>query len=371
MHVCPLPNPGLPPPPHVGGPVSLGAPTVLIGGMPAARMGDMVVCAGPPDTVMMGCPTVLIGEAGSGGGAGGGDGGGSGGGGQGKGGSAKQGKGSLARALRAARVPVTAFRFETDTSSACSAFGMKMSTMGGEPGQEPAAGHWVEFQFVDKAGLPVGGPHFEFEGSDGTKERGVVQSDGLVRREGIPSGNCTVRLFSLADAAWSKEEARTGDTVTLSAKVEGFPDGTAAKMTIKERNLSGADKVVDTLDAKVRGGKVEVDWDYPSADESEPASNAGGAAPAGFSRPEYFFTVEIEDCTTASGMLFFKDWLEIDLKDGQDQPIADEEYRLVLPSGEVRKGTLDRNGHARIEDVPPGRARIEIARFPHAQLVTG
>jgi uncharacterized Zn-binding protein involved in type VI secretion len=58
MHVCPMVTGVVP---HVGGPISLGSATVLIGGQPAARMGDLVVCTGPPDTVMNGCPTVLIG----------------------------------------------------------------------------------------------------------------------------------------------------------------------------------------------------------------------------------------------------------------------------------------------------------------------
>jgi uncharacterized Zn-binding protein involved in type VI secretion len=50
------------PKPHVGGPISTpGAPTVLIGGLPAARVGDMAVCVGPPDAIAMGSPTVLIG----------------------------------------------------------------------------------------------------------------------------------------------------------------------------------------------------------------------------------------------------------------------------------------------------------------------
>jgi uncharacterized Zn-binding protein involved in type VI secretion len=48
--------------PHVGGPVlPPGCPTVLIGGMPAARVGDMLVCVGPPDVIAMGSFTVLIG----------------------------------------------------------------------------------------------------------------------------------------------------------------------------------------------------------------------------------------------------------------------------------------------------------------------
>ena len=63
MHVCPMLTPGLPPIPHVGGPVTgPGCPTVLIGGMPAAVVGDICVCVGPPDLIAMGSTTVLIGN---------------------------------------------------------------------------------------------------------------------------------------------------------------------------------------------------------------------------------------------------------------------------------------------------------------------
>jgi uncharacterized Zn-binding protein involved in type VI secretion len=58
MHVCPMVT-GLVP--HVGGPIAMGSATVLIGGQPAARQGDLATCVGPPDTIALGCPTVLIG----------------------------------------------------------------------------------------------------------------------------------------------------------------------------------------------------------------------------------------------------------------------------------------------------------------------
>jgi uncharacterized Zn-binding protein involved in type VI secretion len=101
LHTCPMVNPG--PVPHVGGPILKGEPTVLIGKKPAARVSDPATCTGPPDTIAMGslsvfigkmpaarlgdatahggvitvgCPTVLIGDAGVGGGASGGTGGG-------------------------------------------------------------------------------------------------------------------------------------------------------------------------------------------------------------------------------------------------------------------------------------------------------
>ena len=62
MHVCPMQTPGQPPIPHVGGPIiSPGVPTVLIGKLPAAVLGDSLVCVGPPDSIIKGSATVMIG----------------------------------------------------------------------------------------------------------------------------------------------------------------------------------------------------------------------------------------------------------------------------------------------------------------------
>ena len=58
VHVCPLFDG---PKPHVGGTVALGSMTVTIGGLPAARQGDMVVEAGAPNSIAAGAPTVTIG----------------------------------------------------------------------------------------------------------------------------------------------------------------------------------------------------------------------------------------------------------------------------------------------------------------------
>jgi uncharacterized Zn-binding protein involved in type VI secretion len=62
LHVCPMMTPGVPPIPHVGGPVlGPGVPTVLIGALPAAVLGDEALCIGPPDVLIAGSTTVLIG----------------------------------------------------------------------------------------------------------------------------------------------------------------------------------------------------------------------------------------------------------------------------------------------------------------------
>lgn len=58
LHVCPMVTGVVP---HVGGPIILGCPTVLIGSQPAARVGDLATCVGPVDSIVKGSATVLIG----------------------------------------------------------------------------------------------------------------------------------------------------------------------------------------------------------------------------------------------------------------------------------------------------------------------
>ncbi len=59
MHVCPMVTVLVP---HVGGPIIPPCcPTVLIGSLPAARVGDLATCVGPPDVIVLGSFTVLIG----------------------------------------------------------------------------------------------------------------------------------------------------------------------------------------------------------------------------------------------------------------------------------------------------------------------
>ncbi|MCC5853847.1 MAG: PAAR domain-containing protein [Alkalimonas sp.] len=57
MHLCPKVTSKVP---HVGGPVVQGSPNVFFGNIPAARVGDKLVCVGPPDTISQGSSSVLI-----------------------------------------------------------------------------------------------------------------------------------------------------------------------------------------------------------------------------------------------------------------------------------------------------------------------
>lgn len=61
MHTCPMVTPGVPPVPHVGGPINPPtSPNVLTVMLPQARVGDKAFCVGPPDTLVKCSMTVMV-----------------------------------------------------------------------------------------------------------------------------------------------------------------------------------------------------------------------------------------------------------------------------------------------------------------------
>lgn len=312
---CPMVNPAPTPTPHGTGPIVTGCMTVFIGGMPAATVGDMTACAGPPGTIAVGCPTVLIGTGGGGGGGGAG--------------------GGAAQAANAGGI----------------------SALVGEPGPQSEGPHWFDCQFVDSAGLPVTEVPYQLSGPEGSHAKGVLTGDGRIRRGGLPAGgDFTVRLMTVCNARWSRQSARMGDTVTLSADTTGFENGTEATFRIFERDMHGGDAPVDELTGRVRGGQIKVDWMY----DFDPEQDASDPDRQNYSYPDYYFFAHVGEQKARSGLLQYQDWIEIKLVDHAQRPVPHKKYNLHLPSGEIRKGTLDGNGYKKEENIPPGNCRVKF-----------
>lgn len=335
MHVCPMATPGTPPIPHVGMPIaSPGAPTVLIGGMPAATIGSIAPCAGPPDSIIVGCPTVILGAGGAGSASGGGGGG---------------GGGAAANA-----------------SAATALFDNNESVTKEE--------HWIEIEFVDKAGLPVSGIPYRLTDPDGNESEGELRLDGTIRRDALESeGEATVVLLNVFDAEWSREQTDVGDVVTMSARAEGFEDGTDALFQVFKRDIHGPDVVVAEVEAKVSGEKVEANWDYNGPEYRDvtvpPEGEETSQDPAEpYSGPDFYFDVIVGPCTATSGALLQMDIIEIEVLDENDEPLAGEEYILYAANGEVRKGTLDGSGKATEKDLPPGYNKLKLPGLPDLEV---
>ena len=67
-----------------------------------------------------------------------------------------------------------------------------------------------------------------------------------------------------------------------------------------------------------------------------------------------------------SGLLEFKDWIEIELIDSNGSPIVNAKYDILLPDGSELSGNLNSEGKAYIEDIPPGKFWINYPDYKDA-----
>jgi hypothetical protein len=279
----------------------------MIAKMMAARVGDMCTCTGPPDTITMGCNTVMIGEGSAGGGGAG------------------------------------------QSGSGTGATGTSTST-------DQIESHRIDVKFVDKGGKPISGVRYKLKDPDGNEATGTLA--GRIKQSCVSEGQYEVSLAAIKKAEWSSRKAKQGETVKMGAEVVGFESDAKATIQVFKRDANRADRPVDTVsDVAVSGDKVEADWKFEYR-EGEDDPRLGHEDTGRYSYPSFYFTVTIDEVKASSGTLRITDDLEIELKDDRGEAIANEEYVVYLASGEVRKGKLDSNGKATEKDVPPTRNQV-------------
>lgn len=328
-HIIMVPSPGGPVPtpiphPYSGILNSNLSTSVKIMGQPAAMQGSKsqnmpphIPCGPgpfqkPPSNmgeVMMGSPNVMIGDGGGGGGGGSGGGG---------------------------------------------------STQAETSAGELVVGHQLNVKFVDKGGNPITGVKYEVKSPDNKKFDGVLA--GEVKKTVEKEGSYEIALQAVTSAKWSKDKARSGEKVKMLVETAGIDDGAKAEISVWLRDGNRADKKIFTAgDLAVKGGKIESEWTYEYEEEDDKESEK--KVMKGYSSPQFYFTVKVNDINARSGMLFYKDFVEIELRHPDGKAAKDEPYLLFLANGEVRKGKLDSKGYAREEKIPPGRCSL---KFPEA-----
>lgn len=177
--------------------------------------------------------------------------------------------------------------------------------------------------------------------------------------------------IEITNAKWDKKEARRGDILKLTADVRGVADGTEGEIEIWEFDSDGGHDFITKFPVLVKNKKVELEWEYeyhedtdeiPTEDELKKYGNK-------YNPPEYFFRVKVGEMAVDSGLLEFKDWIEIELRDQDNkESFPDEDYILVLPDGKERRGKLNDKGYAKEKDIPPGRCEIEFPNLKGVRL---
>jgi hypothetical protein len=213
-----------------------------------------------------------------------------------------------------------------------------------------------------------------------TKLGDMVYFDVKLPKNGLSGTSnlvAAVPPIKVTDLSWSAAEARRGDILTLKASVENLPDAAQVKIIIYEFDRDGAhDKIVE-LPATVDNKKIELQWAYEYHEDTDEIPSDAELQQCGrsYNPPEYFFTVKVDKQEFGkkqeSGLLEFKDWIEIELIDSAGYVVPDEQYIVHLPDGGTRSGTLDGNGYAKEEGIPPGTVDVEFPNLDDLSFSIG
>jgi len=297
--------------------------------MPAARMGDQAMCPPMgPAPIVVGCPTVLIGETGGSGGGGGG----------GAGSSGSSGDGS-------ADGPATASGGGGDSS-------------GGDAGgaeDQTNEGHQLQVQVTDQGGHAITGVRYSMTGPQSTSERG--QLVGGVSKTGIPAGDYEIKLEAITEATWSAARHKVGEEIKLEVSCAGVDDGTHAVLEVYRRDTNCPDKLIHTIETSVNSDAISEAW-TPEVNEELLAYQDDCYERGRYSNPFYVFKVSIGSLTSYSSLMQLRDSLEVVLKDDEGATMAGCELRILFPNGEIRSTKTDGGGKVQEDDVPCGRFRM-------------
>jgi len=175
--------------------------------------------------------------------------------------------------------------------------------------------------------------------------------------------------INVSGMKWSANEARRGNILTLSARVDGVDDSTDARVVIYEYDRDGVHDKIAQIPTVIKNQKLEIQWEYEYHEDTDeiPSEEELQKYGQNYNPPEYFFTAKIGEKeygrNQESGLLTFKDWIQMELKDENGNPIPNKKYVLYLADGQKKEGSVDSNGFARIDGIPPGRFKIEFSNM--------
>lgn len=194
-----------------------------------------------------------------------------------------------------------------------------------------------------------------------------IYFDVKLKKQGLEAQSERIPVFPpvrVTNMKWSASEARRGDMLTLSADVSGLREATEVELVIWEYDRDGIHDRIISLPAKVLKNKVEVKWEYEYHQDTDevPTEEEMQRYGKSYNPPEYFFTLKAGDAEFGleqeSGLLTFKDFIEVEVLDAGGEPKANAEYKIILADGTEQTGQLDGDGKVRLDDVPPGPYRI-------------
>lgn len=194
------------------------------------------------------------------------------------------------------------------------------------------------------------------------KAKDELYAEVKLSKHGISKKSRGLYLFpsvEIKNLKWDKQEAKRGDILKLTADIKGLADGNEAEIQIWEHDSDLAHDLVTKFPIKIRNQKIEADWEFQYIDDTDdiPTQEENEN---GYQWPEYFFRVICAGKSADSGLLKFKDWVEIEWIYPDGSKAANKNFKLLLADGTQKTESFNDQGIYRLEDTSPGPFKIVI-----------
>lgn len=229
----------------------------------------------------------------------------------------------------------------------------------------------IKIDISDKSGKKfetvkgkISGNHFWYQITVPEKAKDELYAEVKLTKHSLTKKSNALNLYppiQIKNLKWDKKEIRRGDTLKLSAEVSGIYDGAEAEIQIWENDADGAHELIAEFPYIIKNGKVNAEWEFQYLGKTDDISTSYESE-NGYQHPQYYFRIKVAEVYGDSELLKFTDCFEIKLVDYDGNPVKNIDYELYLPNGEMKKGKLDEDGYAKIEDVPPGKYEV---KFPY------
>lgn len=186
-------------------------------------------------------------------------------------------------------------------------------------------------------------------------------------KHGLEKKSDTLKVIppiKVTNMKWGQKEARRGDVIKLSADIEDLPDETEVMIHIYEHDQDGAHDFITKFPCRVKNKKIEAEWEYEYHEDTDdiPTDEEMKKIGGKYNPPEYFWAVEVFGMRFGlkqeSGLLSFRDWIELFLQDAEGNYIPNEKYKIISADGAETERQLNQEGYAKIENMPPGKVKV-------------
>jgi hypothetical protein len=195
----------------------------------------------------------------------------------------------------------------------------------------------------------------------------TLHQHGLsAQSEKIPA----VPPIQLVKIEWGQQEARRGDILDIRAEFLGLRDIVPCEVHILEYDADGNHDPINCIPSEIKNGKLNLQWEYEYHEDTDeiPTEEELQKYGSNYNPPEYFFVVEIEGQRFGegqeSGLLEFRDWVELKIPEELRQPSAVFSFQLADNSN--INANPDDNGIIKIIDLPPGPVTVNASEIPIA-----